>query len=470
MIYRIFKRTMDLLISLIGVILLLPLFIIIATLIKITSKGPIIFKQDRIGKNGKIFKIYKFRSMVVGAEKKGVYEAKKDKRVTKIGKFIRKTSIDELPQFFNIIKGDMSIIGPRPTLTYHPWKYEEYTEEQLKRFNVRPGVTGWAQVNGRKDVEWNKRIELDIYYVNNISFKLDLKIFLKTIINVLKMKDNVNVKKTVVEEKHLKLMYITNDPVVAEIADKNGVDIIFIDLEILGKEERQPGDTVKSNHKISDISTIKKELTNAELMVRVNPINENSKQEINEVLSHKPDIIMLPYFKTKKEVKQLVKLVNKRAKIYLLLETVEAVQIVDDILKIKGIDFIHIGLNDLHLGYKMKFMFELLADGTVEMLCNKFKQANIPYGFGGIAKVGEGTLPAEMIIIEHFRLGSSAAILSRSFYKQNEEDSVEFIDKHFKSGINDIRELEKSLSNYTDEQFLNNQMEVKNIINNIVVR
>jgi len=470
MIYKGFKRTMDFLISLVGVILLLPLFIIIAILIKLTSKGPIIFKQERIGKNGKVFKIYKFRSMIVGAEKEGVYETKKDKRVTKIGRFIRKTSIDELPQFFNIIKGDMSIIGPRPTLTYHPWKYEEYTEEQLKRFNVRPGVTGWAQVNGRKDVEWNKRIELDVYYVDNISFKLDFKIFLKTIINVLKMKDNVNVKKTVIEEKHLKLMYITNHPIVAKIADKNGVDIIFIDLETLGKEERQPGDTVKSNHKISDIPIIKKELTNSKLMVRVNPINPNSKQEINEVLSHMPDIIMLPFFKTLEEVKQFIKLVNKKAKVYLLLETVEAVEIVDDILKIKGIDFIHIGLNDLHLGYKMKFMFELLTDGTVEMLCNKFKQANIPYGFGGIAKVGEGTLPAEMIIKEHFRLGSSAAILSRSFYKQNEEDSIEFIDEHFKSGINDIRELEKSLLNYTDEQFLNNQMEVKNIINNIVGR
>ena len=188
------KRLLDIILSVIGIVVLSPLLIIISICIKITSKGPVIFKQKRIGKDGKVFDIYKFRSMIVGAENMGtgVYSKKGDNRITKVGKVIRATSIDELPQLFNILKGEMSFIGPRPVLTYHPWKYEEYTEEQLKRFVVRPGITGWAQIHGRKDVEWHKRIELDVYYVENISFKLDLKIFFKTIYQVILMKDNVN--------------------------------------------------------------------------------------------------------------------------------------------------------------------------------------------------------------------------------------------------------------------------------------
>ncbi|MEB4860642.1 sugar transferase [Priestia megaterium] len=194
------KRLLDLTLSLVGLIILSPVLLITAIAIKLESKGPVIFKQERLGKNGDVFEIYKFRSMCVGAEKSGVYSSKGDARVTKVGKFIRITSIDEFPQFINIIKGDMSIIGPRPTLTYHPWPLEEYTVEQRKRFNVRPGVTGWAQINGRKDVEWNKRIDYDVDYVNNISFIFDLKIFLKTIIKVSTMQDNVNMGATAKKE------------------------------------------------------------------------------------------------------------------------------------------------------------------------------------------------------------------------------------------------------------------------------
>lgn len=196
MVYRKIKRILDIILSLIGLIIISPLLIIVAIAIKLESKGPIIFKQDRLGLYGEVFKIYKFRSMCVGAEKGGVYETKGDSRVTRIGKFIRKTSIDEFPQFFNIIKGDMSIIGPRPTLTYHPWPLAEYTEFQKKRFKVRPGVTGWAQINGRKDVPWDRRIEYDVEYVENLSFTFDIKIFLRTILKVIAMKDNVNVRET----------------------------------------------------------------------------------------------------------------------------------------------------------------------------------------------------------------------------------------------------------------------------------
>ena len=196
MIYKFFKRLFDITISVVGLVITSPIFLVTAIAIKLESPGPIIFKQERLGLNGKVFKIYKFRSMCEGAEKGGVYEKKGDTRVTKVGKFIRKTSIDELPQFANILKGEMSLIGPRPALTYHPWPYNEYTEEQKRMFYVRPGVTGWAQVNGRKDVEWPRRIELNVEYVNNMSLYFDLMIFFKSIFKVLRMEDNLNVKET----------------------------------------------------------------------------------------------------------------------------------------------------------------------------------------------------------------------------------------------------------------------------------
>ncbi len=190
------KRLMDIVLSLTGLILLSPIMLITAVAIKLESPGPVIFQQERLGLNGKVFKIYKFRSMCVGAEKGGVYEKKGDVRVTKVGKIIRRTSIDELPQFVNILKGEMSLIGPRPALTYHPWTYDEYTDKQQRMFHVRPGVTGWAQVNGRKDVEWPRRIELNVEYVDKMSLMFDLMIFFKTVFKVVAMKDNVNVGET----------------------------------------------------------------------------------------------------------------------------------------------------------------------------------------------------------------------------------------------------------------------------------
>ena len=191
------KRVIDVTLSVLAIIVLSWLYIIISILIKCTSKGPVLFKQDRIGRDGKVYKIYKFRSMKVGAEKSGVYSDNKDPRVTGIGKFIRATSIDELPQLFNILKGDMALIGPRPPLTYHPWKWEEYSDFQRRMFEVRPGITGWAQTHGRKDVEWNKRIELNVWYVDHVSFGLDFKIFWLTILKILTNADNENKGATV---------------------------------------------------------------------------------------------------------------------------------------------------------------------------------------------------------------------------------------------------------------------------------
>lgn len=196
-----FKRAFGILFSLLGLIITSPIMIIVATLIKIESPGPVIFKQQRIGKDGKVFEIYKFRSMCQNAEKtgSGVYSDKNDSRVTKVGKFIRATSLDEIPQFFNVLKGDMAFIGPRPPLTYHPWTFDKYTEHQKKMFNVRPGLTGWAQVNGRKQVEWHKRIELNVWYVEHLSFLLDLKILFSTVFKLIKDDQNENVGATVVE-------------------------------------------------------------------------------------------------------------------------------------------------------------------------------------------------------------------------------------------------------------------------------
>ena len=203
--YKSLKRFLDFTISLMALLVLWPVLLVVAIIIKITSPGPVIFKQKRIGLNGKVFEIYKFRSMVVGAESQGsgVYSGKGDARVTPIGKIIRATSIDELPQFINILKGEMSFVGPRPPLTYHPWDYSEYSDFQLRMFEVRPGITGWAQVNGRKGVEWNKRIELNVWYVDNMSLWLDIKIIITTFLKVLKNEDNENTGATVVakEEK-----------------------------------------------------------------------------------------------------------------------------------------------------------------------------------------------------------------------------------------------------------------------------
>ena len=196
---KFFKRFADVVFSLIILAVFGIFMALIAIAIKINSKGPVIFRQQRIGKNGRVFTIYKFRTMCVGAENQGsgVYSDKNDKRVTRVGKLLRASSLDELPQIFNILRGEMSFIGPRPPLTYHPWSYSEYTEEQKEMFSVRPGITGLAQISGRKNVEWNKRIEINLYYIHNISFLTDVKIALKTIFKVAKNSDNENVAATV---------------------------------------------------------------------------------------------------------------------------------------------------------------------------------------------------------------------------------------------------------------------------------
>ncbi len=272
----------------------------------------------------------------------------------------------------------------------------------------------------------------------------------------------------------LKLMYITNDPVVAKIAELAGVDRIFIDLEYIGKSERQGGmDTVQSHHTIQDIATIRKILTKSELLVRCNPIHNstdeysNSKDEIDAIVSNGADIVMLPFFKTVSEVKTFIDFVGGRAKTMLLVETPESVSAIDEILSIPGIDYIHIGLNDLSIGYGKQFMFELLTDGTVDYLCKKIQDKNIPFGFGGIASLGQGMVPAENIIMEHYRLGSSCAILSRSFCNTKNITDKNQIELLFLNGVNSIREYE-NYCKANKKLYKQNQIETYKLISNVV--
>ena len=191
------KRFLDVLLSLLAIIFLSPLMLVICLIIICDDGMPVIFRQDRVGRGDKLFKIKKFRTMKNGAPNLSTADFEEsDEYITRSGKFLRRTSLDELPQLFNVLAGDMSFIGPRPTLTYHPWRLEECSDAQRRRFEVRPGITGLAQVHGRKAIDWNDRIKYDVEYVDKLSLGLDCKILFQTVWNVLTMKDNDNVGKT----------------------------------------------------------------------------------------------------------------------------------------------------------------------------------------------------------------------------------------------------------------------------------
>lgn len=251
----------------------------------------------------------------------------------------------------------------------------------------------------------------------------------------------------------LNLMYITNKPAVAKIAEDVGVDWIFIDMEFIGKDSRQGGlDTVQNHHTVEDVKNIRKAVSRSKVLVRVNPIHEaladypSSKDEIDAVIDAGADIVMLPFFKTVKEVKQFIEYVDGRADTCLLLETAEAAILIDEILNVPGIDMIHIGLNDLHLQLGMKFMFQLLSDGVVEQLGNKIKAKGVPFGFGGIARLDSGMLPGADVLKEHVRLGSSMVIVSRSFCNTDVVTDLNEVKRIFDTGISGLRALEKEAS------------------------
>lgn len=264
-------------------------------------------------------------------------------------------------------------------------------------------------------------------------------------------------------------MYITNKPEIASIIDELGVNRVFLDLEINGKDDRQGHlDTVISRHSIDDVSKLRKVIKNGELLVRCNPIFEGSKEEIDRIINDGADIIMLPYFKTVEEVETFVQLVDGRVKTDLLFETPQAVEFVDEILNIGGIDEVHIGLNDLHLGYGLTFMFELFTNGVVDKLCQSFKNHNVPYGIGGIAALGKGALPAEFVIAEHYRLGSTCAILSRSFCNLKDIDNTIEFREVFSNSLINTRNFENKLLRENQDYFERNRELVSKIISKIV--
>lgn len=279
----------------------------------------------------------------------------------------------------------------------------------------------------------------------------------------------------------LKLMYITNRPDVALIAEKYGVDRIFVDMEYIGKAQRQHGTkAVLNHHTLEDVTSVRKVLTKSELLVRVNPIHDanpngegnsytSSEEEIQGAIDCGADIVMLPYFKTVSEVERFVKAVHGQARTMLLLETAEAACLVDQVASLDGVDEIHIGLNDLSISYHSKFMFEMLSNGTVERLCRHIKQIGKPYGFGGLASLGRGLIPAEMIVKEHYRLGSTGAILSRSFCNANQLTNLIAIEEVFFRGVREIRKLEAECEERI-RYFTENEKQLKIAVQQVLIK
>lgn len=260
----------------------------------------------------------------------------------------------------------------------------------------------------------------------------------------------------------LRYMFITNSPESALEAIAAGVDRIFVDLEKIGKQERQGGlDTVKSDHTLEDVSTMRSSLPEAELLVRVNPPGDHSPKEIDEAINRGADIIMLPMYKTADEVEAFLQQVGGRARTNLLLETPQAfVRLPEYMPLADGIDEILIGLNDLHLGMGLDFMFELVAGGIIDSLAHRIKEAGIRFGFGGIARIGGGLVPAEDILVEHVRLGSELVIVSRTFTNPGQDNTpIDFAGEMAK-----IRAREQHLRELPQSQLLTLSAGVRNKI------
>lgn len=271
----------------------------------------------------------------------------------------------------------------------------------------------------------------------------------------------------------MKLMYITNSPEISEIALTAGVDILFIDMEYMGKDIRQGGmDTVKNHHTIDDVKAIRKVMDShsgkRELLVRVNPIHKDSDNEITDAIENGADIVMLPMWKTVDEVRDFIRFVNKRAKACLLLETKEAAEIIDDVLELDGIDFVYIGLNDLHLSYNMKFIFQPLTEGIVDSLAEKINRKNIDFGFGGIAKLHQGAVPAEKVLGEHIRLGSKMVILGRSFCKPDDPRPLDELKNEFISGVAELRSEEEKLRTVSVSYLAENRLDIQNVVGKMI--
>lgn len=273
----------------------------------------------------------------------------------------------------------------------------------------------------------------------------------------------------------INLMYITKCPKIACIAEEAGVDWIFVDMEFIGKDCRQGGlDTVQSYHTVQDVMNIKAAIRKAKVLVRVNPIHDtlkdypSSKDEIDAVIAAGADIVMLPFFKTMKEVEEFIVHVDGRAKTCLLVETPEAAALLDQIVQLSGVDMIHIGLNDMHLALKMKFMFQLLADGMIDKWTSIIKEKGILFGFGGVASLNGGAIPGRMILKEHYRLGSHMVIVSRAFCNTDKITDLNEVRDIFIKGVAEIRALENDMFRLSLEDYKNNHIAICEAVNKII--
>lgn len=274
--------------------------------------------------------------------------------------------------------------------------------------------------------------------------------------------------------KHMKLMILAADPLSVMDAQRAGVDRIFYDLEWIGKNERQHGrNTVISNNDIENIPAVRKILNKSELLVRTNPIHAYSQAEVDKAIAYGADILMLPMVMDQHDVEQYVRMVNGRAKICIMIETAAAMARLDKILAVPGVDELFIGLNDLHISMGLTFMFELLSDGLVEYIAEKCNKVGMPFGFGGIARIGEGDLPSDYILGEHVRLGSTSVILSRTFkgvvgvdknaHQINLGDEVEKVRRR-------LEDIDKWDENLYEENRIRIVQAVDKIVNNIQSR
>lgn len=259
---------------------------------------------------------------------------------------------------------------------------------------------------------------------------------------------------------NMNFIYITNNPEVGEFISHNGVRWVMVDLENIGKSQRQNGlDTVISAHSIQDIHSMRAKVDNGKLLVRINPIGEHSNFEIGQAIDAGADALLLPYFRLKSEVEKFIKIVSKRCKTFLLVETLDAIKNLKEITKLDGIDYVHIGLNDLHIERNTKFMFEFLADGSIDPIASLLRQSNIEFGIGGVGKYGNLKPPAERVLNEHIRLGSNGVILSRSFMNLSDYPTTDDFLRKFKKELSLLQEHLKSVE-ISNVDYLNKNKEL----------
>lgn len=269
----------------------------------------------------------------------------------------------------------------------------------------------------------------------------------------------------------IRLIFITNDPESARLAVESGVDRVFVDLEIEGKIERQGHlDTLISSHSVDDVERVKSVIGDAQLLVRVNPFSASSPDEIDEVIGMGADIIMLPMFTRMDEVISTIDAISGRCAFIPLVETPEALELVPEIVELDGVDEIYFGLNDLHLALGQSFMFELVADGTIDEAAHYCRQAKKPFGFGGVARMDEGLLPGRLVLAEHLRMDSSLVILSRTFHRKSVDIDSLRTNIDFKLEVGALRKAEAELKNRDEFQIESDQLRFNEAVNRIVLR